>query len=368
MSSSPTYHLAGHILSLALYPDKKGFVLEKLCNPRLNWLKFISTGSNHLVLPAIYRNLEKAGLLPELPGIITEHLEKIFTLNLERNNSIIAQSEDITGILNRENIKIMFLKGLGNIFDGLYSSPGERMIQDIDILVPLESWEPAVELLKKKGYRSRKPYDPGITPYRKHYPRLFRDDSNASVELHRYPVGKRYEIHFSPEDVLKAKIPAKNYPSAFVMSDQHKIIHNFIHSQLEHQGHFYARIFLRNLYDQLLLSSRIHPRDVFNSWNAYPRKTSGYLEVMRRTFYPENRKEKMPIRKTGFFPYRHELFLRSKLLSTGMQVVVKMYRSYLRKPVMAVTDRELRKTLVRNIFDKSWYRKHLKSYRRYFRA
>jgi len=368
MSSSPKYHLSGHILSLALYPDKKNYIREKITTPRFNWLKMISIGSNHLVLPSIYINLKNSGLLPFLPDEIAEHLEKIYLLNLERNNNILSQSIEITEILKKEEIEVMFLKGVGNIFDNLYSGPGERMVQDIDILVSPESWQPAVNLLKQNGYRSRKPYDPGINPHRKHYPRLFRDDSNASVELHHHPVGSKYGTCFSTEEAWKTKTSIINYPSAFVMSDQNKIIHNFIHSQLEHQGHFYARIFLRNLYDQLLLSQRISPVEVLSSWNEYPKEISGYLEVMRRTFYPENRKNKIPIQKTGLFPYRHELFLRSKFLSTGMQVAVKMYRSYVRKPFLAITDRSLRKTLVRNIFDKSWYRKHLKSYRRYFRA
>jgi len=367
MSTSYTYHLIGHLLSLALHPGKRNIIRDKLHNPRFHWVKLITTGSNHLVLPAMYIRIKNAELLPLLPEFVAEHLENIYLLNLERNNAVISQAQEIIRILEQENIEVMFLKGLGNIFDGLYSSPGERMIQDIDIMVTGDKWELAINMLKQHGYRCRAPFKADMIPPRKHYPRLFKDESTASIELHRFPVITEFNVNFDTDEIWEAKIPVKNTDHVFVMSDKHKIIHNFIHSQLEHRGHFYGRIFLRNLYDQFLLSERVNPRDVLENWNVHQRKTAAYLEVMRRTFYPENKKDKLSVCKTGFYPLRYELFLHCKLLSTGMHMIVKMFRSYVRKPVLAITDRELRQTLIRNISDRSWYRKHVRSYRKYFR-
>lgn len=366
MFTSTTYHLIGQILSLAVHAEKTSMVEEKLRDPHLPWLKLISTGSNHLVLPAVYIRLRETGLLPLLPDIISEHLENIFRLNLERNQSIIRQSEEINELLKTEGIPVLFLKGVGNIFDRLYSSHGERMIQDIDILVPEAHWIKSAELLQSVGYQNHIPYDAERISYQKHFPRLYRNAKVASIELHRFAVGSKYENVFSAKSIWEEKKTARELPSAFVMCDNNKIIHNFIHSQLEHQGHIYARIFLRNLYDQLLLSQRIDPYKTMQVWGKHPKKTAAYLEVFRKTFVPEDMQNKQAFSKTGLYPLRHEIQLYSRLTGTIMQVAIRFFLSYIRKPWRALYNREVRISLAKKITSKSWYRKHLRSYRRYF--
>lgn len=360
MSSYQSYYLASQILSLALMPEKKKIVEEKLGNFRPSLINLISTGSNHLILPALFLRLRDMDLLPLLPEIITEHLEKLFLMNEERNKAIIEESKELALILEKANIKVMFLKGMGNIFDSLYTSIGERMVQDIDILIAEKNWKNGIEALIDAGFKSRVKYDPKIKPDRKHYPRLFRDDSVASVELHRYAVAPEFFDKFSTEEIWEKKVVAKNYPSCYVMCDEHKIIHNFIHSQLEHKGHFYARVFLRNLYDQFLLSEHVSPFDTLIKWGKYSKKTHAYLEILRASFFSDNKRKKIPLRKTGFYPLRFNLFLRYRFMSVSLVLAVKIYRSYIKKPILAFKDKELRQLLLRNLSDHQWYRKQFK--------
>lgn len=363
MSTYQSYHLAGDILSLALIPEKREAVEKKLRDFRLPWSNFISTGSNHLILPSLYLQLKNAELLSMLPDIVAEHLEKIYSMNLERNKTILAESQEVAMILGKANVPVLFMKGMGNIFDSLYISPGERMLQDIDILTDIKSWENGTEALINAGFKSRVKYDPGKKPDRKHYPRLFRDDSVASVELHRYPVTPEFFKGFRPEEVWEKKVRAKNLPSSYVMCDEHKIIHNFIHSQLEHHGHFYARIFLRNLYDQFLLSRHSSPFETLSNWNQYPAKTHAYLEILRTTFFSEKIPEKVSLLKTGFYPLRFKLFLRFRFLNIALQFADKIYWSFIKKPVRAIKDKELRQLLIRNLADRKWYKKQLRIFK-----
>ena len=55
-------------------------------------------------------------------------LKEIYDLNRESNQQILRQIDDITAILNKENIQPVFLKGTANLLDGLYSDLGERMM------------------------------------------------------------------------------------------------------------------------------------------------------------------------------------------------------------------------------------------------
>ena len=338
-----------------------------LSRTRLPWPGFVSMASNHLVIPSVYVQLRENGLLQLLHEIISDHLQKIQELNLERNNAILRQSEGIIEILAAENIQLLFLKGVGNIFDKLYSDTGERMIQDIDVMVHPDQWESAVEYLKKEGYRNREILDSTAIPPRKHYPRLLRNDSTASVELHRFPVALKYAGSFTPELVWEKKVPAANMSSCFVMCNEHKAVHNFIHSQLEHKGHFYGRIFMRSLYDHLLLSGFVDMDKVFSMAGHDFRKPAAYMEVAGRTFGLVNKLQRYGLSQTGLYPLRHELFLRSVILSTGMRVIVRIFRSYVLTPAFAITDAALRKKIIGNLKDKKWYGKHLRSYKKYLR-
>jgi len=46
----------------------------------------------------------------------------------------------------------IYLKGTGNLIDGIYSDIGERIIGDIDFLVPEKDFRTTAELFKKEGY------------------------------------------------------------------------------------------------------------------------------------------------------------------------------------------------------------------------
>ena len=102
------------------------------------------------------------------------------------------------------------------------------------------------------------------------------------------------------------------------------------------------------------------------AWGKYPKKTAAYLEVIRKTFIPEDTQNKQAFSKTGLYPLRHEIQLYSRLIGTIMQVAIRFFLSYIRKPWRALYNREVRVSLAKKITSKSWYLKHLRSYKRYF--
>ena len=60
----------------------------------------------------------------------------------------------------------------------------------------------------------------------------------------------------------KKKIPGKT--NCYVPSDKHKLIQNFIHSQLTNKSHKHRLIALRDLYDCHLLLKKVKIDDVLN--------------------------------------------------------------------------------------------------------
>ena len=64
-----------------------------------------------------------------------KYIKKIYELNLERNNILIKEINEISDLLNKENINHVYIKGASLIISNDYDVKSERMIGDIDILV-----------------------------------------------------------------------------------------------------------------------------------------------------------------------------------------------------------------------------------------
>ena len=61
-------------------------------------------------------------------------MKHITDLNRDRNKQIISQAQDLNTLLLNNNITPIFLKGTGNLLEGLYDDIAERMLGDIDFL------------------------------------------------------------------------------------------------------------------------------------------------------------------------------------------------------------------------------------------
>ena len=121
-------------------PGFRQVIIDKIENNAIDWLRFVSFCSNHLILPVIYLKFKSHALIKYLPEELSDFLKEVYELNLSRNNQILEQIHEITDILNKGNIFPVFLKGVGNLLDKLYSDVGERILGDIDLLVPVNQY------------------------------------------------------------------------------------------------------------------------------------------------------------------------------------------------------------------------------------
>jgi len=203
MNNSEMFYLACHCLTSDASPGfwqkaSSAFQEEKL----LEDLVFLC--SNELVLPAIYLNFKKNGVLGVLPEELSEQLAYIYDLNKKRNTEILQQVTEINQILNTQQIEPVYLKGTANLLDGLYDDFGERMIGDIDVLVKEHDYLAAAELVMGLGYSyDQKVYDDITTM--KHFPRLFRTGGAADIEIHSVPVNIEYSKQFSSDLLFQHK-------------------------------------------------------------------------------------------------------------------------------------------------------------------
>lgn len=346
-----------------MYPQRAGEVLDVIKSGDLNWQLFVHVASNHLVLQTLYLNFARNGLLHYLPQDLCSHLKYIHELNCERNKIIIDHAVSINDLFCMEGITPIFMKGTGNIMDGLYSCHGERIMSDMDILIPDERMEDAAEILFGRGYRCNEKYDPQYRLSMMHYPPLWKEGLPAPVELHRLPVSLGYVDRFGCDAVNGDKKASNLNGNCYVMSDRHKIIHNFIHSHFMHWAFLHSMFFLRDFHDLMLLSGRENAQKVLAGSGYSSRRVAGYLKVVAKVGGLEPVSHRKFKRKWGFFSYRHDKALKWPYLSTVMFLLIRGVKLYFTLPLKAVWDKRYRAFVARRLKNPGWYIRHIKGYK-----
>lgn len=282
MSPKELFYFAAFCLAPDAHTEYRETVISAFSSRKVSLDSFIALCDRHLILPAIYLHFKKYKLLDIFPTDYKEHLAVLYLKNKKRNQEILQQVVEINHALATKNITPVYLKGTANLLDNVYSDIGERMIGDIDLLVQEKDYLHSAELIMQLGYRTDGKVYYDVTAS-KHYPRLYRTDVPADIEIHRVPVEIAYSKQFNSEFIYrnKRKIPDKT--NCFAPSDEHKAIHNFIHAQLGNLGYRFKQNPLRDLYDMYLLSKRIVLTSVIGKVEE-KRKISTYLTVTKRIF------------------------------------------------------------------------------------
>jgi hypothetical protein len=124
--------------------------------------------------------------------------------------------------------------GAATLASGLYPTPGERMIGDIDVLIPSAKLAGAVEHLFAAGYQPvaadeelPKTEDYGLKHH--HYPAIYSLDWPAPVELHVHPVHLPVARLLGSEEVVRDATPLSlRGGDCLLPSPTHFVMHNVI--------------------------------------------------------------------------------------------------------------------------------------------
>ncbi len=370
MNTKDVYYFAAQCLTLDEDPDFKEKIIDVFESGKIVFEDFIVTCDANLILPAIYIKFKSHQLFELIPESIRPILENVYDLNRKRNVQILQQIEEINNTFNKEKITPIYFKGAAHLLDGLYSDSTERMIGDIDLIVKEKDYTKAVELIFRLGYAKQPDrYHDGINPM--HHPPLYRDDMPAVIEIHRTPVDFKYAKQYSTADVYKELKQIANKENCFVPSDEHQIIHNFIHSQLADQGYANKKNSLRDLYDLYLLSARIKPGRLINRVEKKNRFIS-HLQFAEKVF---NTKERFC--SDGFPPKKLHKFLCDYFMNhqrTGniYRGILKTFRIfkywYLDKVIKAFYRSEYRHYIFRRIFSLQWFKMHIERVKNYLKS
>jgi hypothetical protein len=200
------------------------------------WQRVLRLASTHLVTPLLRRAFQEHGLVSGLPKGVLEFLDAVYTLNLERNLRYEDQLAHLIQVLNNTGVRPVLLKGAAALVSGLYPTPGERMIGDIDVLIPPSQLAGAVKHLRAAGYRpvaaeEELPETEDYGPKIHHYPRSYSLDWPVAVELHVHPVHLPVARLLGSEEVVRDATPLNwRGGDCLLPSPTHFVMHNVIHA------------------------------------------------------------------------------------------------------------------------------------------
>lgn len=369
MNNKEIFYFAGRCLMLDECPEFADTIIEKIEAQTIDWSQFVTLCNNHLILPVIYIKFKRHDLISHLPVELSEFLIEIYDLNVSRNKEILRQISAVTSLMNQNNIYPLFVKGAAHILDNLYSDIGERILADIDFLVPEKDYIPAVRVLENDGYftfdGNPNYFDPEIE---KHYPRLSKHGFSAIIEIHRLLTDVPLKW-FDAGTVIQQKKKVSSVNGCFVPSDEHKIIHNFVHTQITHGGHSYCTISLRDLYDLHLISQRISILNVLPhiplkqkaiSYFAFGDAALGkgllnYGKAKFSAWLFKKRHDLNQISPTFYYINRLVAFLRYKIVE----------RYYVQGTAF-FGSKKMRSAVFKRLGDPRWHKERLKEFSRIF--
>ena len=251
------------------------------------WRSVLRLSSRHMVTPLLRRAFQEHGLDSGLPAGVLEFLEAVYTLNLDRNLRYQDQLAHLIQILNNIGVRPVLLKGAAALVSGLYPTPGERMIGDIDVLIPqLKLSSVVFKHLRTAGYQpaAEEEESPETDDYVlkfAHYPPIYSRDWPALVELHVHPVHPPVARLLGNEEVIRDATPINwRGGDCLLPSPTHFVMHNVIHAFVVDMRILQGYLSLRQLFE-FVRASRTYGERI--DWAAIQQRfvSLGYGSALR---------------------------------------------------------------------------------------
>ncbi len=364
MTNTELFYFLGNCLSLGENVKNKQKVIRTIQLGEVDWERFVALSSGHLVIPSVYLRFKRQGILPYLPEDLSDHFKMIYDLNLQRNTTILSQTDQINRLFATAGIVPIYLKGTANLLDHLYEDVGERMVGDIDLLVSDAEFLKAANLLKAEGYEHQHPFFEDDQPITKHFPRLFHPTELADVEVHRAPVDLQLSAHFNYSIIRTEAKLIETGPPCYVLSDRHKVTLNFMHGFMASDVRLMRSVTFRNMIDLFFLSQRVDVYEILAQLPQYAAKALVYADFVNHTMEFDN-SHQLSSRSKRFIK-NQDLLRKSKywyrIKWSTFYLFSRIWKGYLPNALGVIFNKKVRTSVFRRLSSPRWYKAHIKSY------
>ena len=213
----------------------------------INFEKLITLASGHLMLPALFFNIQKKKASYLFPEDFIAYIKNIFAINKARNEILLAEAKELSQLLVENNINHIFLKGTALLLSNVFEDIGERMIGDIDFIIQHKDEGKIREVLeynnscKTENLSLWKLFKPT------HLPKKVRKNKTIAIETHLELLEPEQRCIFNSKKLqndFKKGVKTYKTPSTFFLFEH--CIHGI---QLRDKGFFTSYHSHRAIYD-----------------------------------------------------------------------------------------------------------------------
>jgi hypothetical protein len=156
--------------------------LQALGDPE--WEALLGLSRRLDVAPLLYQRLQAGGADTATPPAVGRVLRECYLATAASNLRFYRELQALLGALRAAGVRVMVLKG-AFLAEVVYRNVALRPLGDLDLLVPVEELDKAVECLRARGYHCLRPFDVEVhARVRDQLPGFFRTGAAAMVDLH----------------------------------------------------------------------------------------------------------------------------------------------------------------------------------------
>lgn len=158
--------------------------------------------------------------------------------------------------------------------------------------------------------------------------------------------------------------------NTFIASNEHKLIHTFIHSQLSNKGYQHKITGLRDIYDFYLLTLKVNTKKVIQTIEE-KKKAQVFANYVQYLMTPIQNEDLLKDKKTKQFVVRHHWYINHPRQHHYYINTLKLYElifnRYLGKILCALFQKSAFKYIINRLKDPHWYKKHFNGLRDQFK-
>lgn len=223
-------------------------VLKGIDLNNINFEKLIKLASGHLMLPALFFNIQKKKVSYLFPEDFIEYIKNIFEINKARNEILLSEAKELSELLYKNNIKHIFLKGTALLLSNVFEDIGERMVGDIDFIIQHKDEEKVKKVLEKNNYCTSSNHVDSYRVFKpKHLPRMVNKNKTIAIEPHLELLSPKYRGFFNSKKLIntfKEEIITIKTPNEPFLFD-----HCIYALQFEDKGFYNSNYSHRSSYD-----------------------------------------------------------------------------------------------------------------------
>ena len=190
------------LLVNVLYREERE-ALQGIDISNVNFENLIKLASRHLMLPALFFNINKKNLSHLFPEDFIECIKNIYSINKARNKILLKEAKELSELLYKNNINHVFLKGTALLLSNVFEDIGERMFCDIDFIIQYKDEQKVEKVLEKSNYFTTGTGD-FIRKIPKHLARRVNKNKTIAIEPHLELLKHEYRVVFNSKKLISA--------------------------------------------------------------------------------------------------------------------------------------------------------------------